>query len=123
MARPSDSFWDAVRTVESGGDDDAVGDNGKAIGPLQIWESYYNDAVQHDKSLSSGGKTWNDCKGPGSFEYSKRVANAYMERYATERRLGHPPTNEDFARIHNGGPNGFKKDATKKYWDKVRSEL
>jgi hypothetical protein len=23
------------------------------------------------------------------------------------------------ARMHNGGPNGHKKEATKKYWDKV----
>jgi hypothetical protein len=37
---------------------------------------------------------------------------------AIERRLG-VVTLEKMARMHNGGPNGHKKEATKKYWDKV----
>ena len=32
-----------------------------------------------------------------------------MKRYATKAQLGHEPTAEDVARIHNGGPNGWKK--------------
>jgi len=43
--------------------------------------------------------------------------------YAKEDRLGRPVTIEDIARIHNGGPNGYKKDATIKYWKKVEAEL
>ena len=39
-----------------------------------------------------------------------------MCRYATEARLGRPPTYEDMARIHNGGPNGFSSDRTRNYW-------
>ena len=46
-----------------------------------------------------------------------------MARYATERRLGRTPTYEDVARIHNGGPNGYKKTATYKYWQKVKKKL
>ena len=46
-----------------------------------------------------------------------------MKHYATEARLGHPPTNEDLARIHNGGPDGYKKPATVGYWQKVQSHL
>lgn len=53
-----------------------------------------------------------------------------MQRYATVKRLGRVPTVEDIARIHNGGPNGYKKTATTpaqklklknldKYWAKV----
>jgi len=30
---------------------------------------------------------------------------------------------EDIARIHNGGPNGYKKTATDQYWVKVRAEI
>jgi hypothetical protein len=32
-----------------------------------------------------------------------------MQKYATKALLGHEPTVEDVARIHNGGPNGWKK--------------
>ena len=38
--------------------------------------------------------------------YSENVIRAYVGRYATHSRLGHVPTDEDFARIHCGGPNG-----------------
>jgi hypothetical protein len=40
----------------------------------------------------------------------------YMRKYATEKRLGHKPTAEDIARIHNGGPKGFERNGTKGYW-------
>ncbi len=46
---------------------------------------------------------------------------AYMRRYATVARLGHAPTDEDIARIHNGGPNGYKKRKTMAYWNRVQS--
>jgi len=39
------AFLDALAQVESGGKDDAVGDGGKAIGRMQIWEIYWTDAV------------------------------------------------------------------------------
>lgn len=38
-----------------------------------------------------------------------------MARYAVERRLGRAVTPVDIARIHNGGPNGYKKKATLGY--------
>ena len=119
-------FRDAIKQVESSGNENAVGDNGRSIGPLQIQRSYYNDAVERNPSLQSGkyaGYTYENCKGPGSFEYSRAVAESYMNRYATEGRLGHCPTFEDMARIHNGGPNGYKMEATVKYWEKVNKIL
>ena len=119
----SNDLFNAIMKVESGGDVDAVGDGGRSIGPFQIQKSYYDDAVQKDSSLTADGKTYQNCKGPGSIEYSKRVTQAYMNRYATEGRLGHKPTDEDIARIHNGGPNGYKNPATEKYWAKVKKEL
>ena len=132
---PSDRLWNAIQKVETGKEPNpevAKGDKGAAIGPLQIHEVYYNDAVQFDPSLQSGqyaGYTYKNCEGPGSFEYSKKVGNAYMARYATAKRLGHTPTDEDFARIHNGGPNGWKDNSTPKstatlgYWHEVQAAL
>ena len=46
-----------------------------------------------------------------------------MNRYATAARLGHSPTDEDIARIHNGGPNGYRRSSTVGYWNKVRAHL
>jgi len=36
----------AIIAVESGGDNNAIGDNGKAYGCLQIWSVYVEDANQ-----------------------------------------------------------------------------
>ena len=127
LAKPShDQFWNAIKYVESGGDENAVGDNGDSIGPLQIQKNYYKDAVEKNPALQSGkykDYVYEDCKGPGSFEYSRAVAESYMSRYATEARLGRPPTYEDMARIHNGGPNGYKEESTVEYWEKVKKIL
>ena len=104
---------DAIHMVETGGRLGPIkGDGGAALGPLQIHRA-----------------CWQDANLPGKYEdvadlaYAKRVFAAYMARYATERRLGRPVTDEDRARIWNGGPNGYKKTATLKYWAKVRKEL
>lgn len=45
----------------------------------------------------------------------------YGERY--QRLTGKPVTYEVLARIHNGGPDGWKKYATKKYWRSVKRHL
>ena len=108
-------LYDAIATVATGGcrdPENVVGDSGRAYGWYQICEVYYRDAVEFNPSLSNGGKTWEDTKGPGSSTHSEQVMQSYMNRYATEVRLGHVPTDEDIARIHGGGPNGYKMDCT-----------
>jgi len=107
----------AIRIVESNNNPDAVGDGGSAIGVYQIWEVYWQDAVEHSKLP---GK-YVDCF---NRSYADNVVRSYMKRYATKRRLGREPTQEDIARIHNGGPNGYKKKrATQRYWEKVKRVL
>lgn len=59
--------------VESNGNIDAVGDGGLAIGPFQIHNVYWLDAVAHDPSLRANGQTYQNCRGTGSIAYSKRV--------------------------------------------------
>lgn len=59
--------------VESKGNINAIGDGGKAIGPFQIHQIYWNDASQYDPSLKDGGKTYQNCIGEGSIDYSERV--------------------------------------------------
>jgi len=56
----------------------------------------------------------------GGVTKSKRMIAVYLRHYATDGRLGHLPTVIDMARIHKGGPNGFKKKATVKYGEKFK---
>lgn len=106
----------AIRIVESGEDPAAVGDGGRAIGVYQIWNVYWRDAVE----FSGIGGVYGDCRDPA---YADVIVRAYMDRYAVPRRLGRYPTQEDIARIHNGGPNGHRKEATLKYWQKVHTQM
>jgi hypothetical protein len=103
----------AVHQVESSGRTGGkiIGDNGKAIGPLQIHFENWKDATDFDKSI--GGK-YLDCH---KLEYSQLIFDAYLRRY------GKGKSAEDRARIWNGGPKGNEKSATKRYWKEVKKNL
>lgn len=117
MLRPvygqSAKFLNAVRMVESSGNDSAVGDGGAAIGPFQIHRAYWRDAVEYDRTLLSGEYT--DCF---RRDYAEKVVRAYLKRYAPK-----DASDEVLARIHNGGPRGHLKTATRKYWVRVKAEI
>ena len=117
------ALLDAIKQVESGGDPCAIGDKGRSLGAYQIMEAYYTDALQYNPRLGDGGRTYSDVWGIGSETYSELVMASYMGRYATPGRLGQPPTYEDIARIHNGGPNGYQRSSTLPYWERVMNEL
>lgn len=116
----SDELVTALIAVESGGDDNAVGDKNlknKAYGPLQIRQPCVDDYNRwHGTSYSA-----EDCL--GNRELSITICISYVNHYATEKRLGRIPTDEDKARIWNGGPNGWKKESTRTYWTKVKRAL
>jgi len=94
-----------------------AGDGGKALGPYQIWHDYWTDATEFDKSIGGEYEDVND------LQYARKIFDAYMRKYANSKRLGRTPTWEDIARIHNGGPGGYKKEATIKYWNGVKRYL
>jgi hypothetical protein len=106
----------ALITVESNGNDFQIGDKGKALGCLQLHAAYVQDAAEYAEA------NWVH---EDAFirDVAVHIFIAYMDRYATEERLGRKPTMEDIARIHNGGPNGWKKKSTEAYWAKVEKEL
>ena len=108
-------FLDALAQVESQGKDDAVGDNGKAIGRMQIWEIYWKDAMA--KCPKIGGE-YKDCT---QKVYAERIVTAYLLRYA--KSAVESKDWQTLARIHNGGPKGATKAATRGYWVKVRKAL
>lgn len=104
----------AIRHVESGTcprrGARAVGDGGRAIGPYQIHRSY-----------------WQDSRVPGRFEdcfdatYARKVVMSYWQRhcpYALQTLDA-----QVLARVHNGGPSGFRKVSTANYWRRVEREL
>jgi|TARA_Y100000052_G_scaffold17861_1_gene17467 hypothetical protein len=102
--------------IESGGDNLAVGDNGLAYGCLQMHKAYVQDAAEY------AGRDW---KHEDAFdrETSIDIFIAYASRYATEERIGRPVSLQDIARIHHGGPNGWKKESTIEYWKRARALL
>ena len=110
-------FVRALHMVESGGRVGRImGDNGRALGPMQIHKEYWKDAVSFDKSI---GGSYSDC---ANLDYSVKIVTAYLNRYA-EKAL---KTNdfEILARLHNMGPN-YKKNraATDAYWAKIKKNL
>ena len=107
----------AMCEVESNGDCSKIGKVGE-LGCYQIRECFWQDALEHDPSI--GGKYEDVAKDK---DYAEKVILAYWDRYATTKRIGREPTDEDRARIHNKGPNGYKKDASLPYWNKVKMIL
>ena len=108
-AAPPDSFFRALHIVETSGKlGPTIGDQGRALGPLQIHKSYHADSrVAGDYSRCA------------DLDYSKRVVTAYLKRYAPQAWAAGDI--ETLARIHNGGPKGATKPATKSYATKVKA--
>jgi hypothetical protein len=105
------AFARAVHQVESGGRVGLIiGDQGRALGPLQIHRGYWQDARQ-----------------PGEYQSVTNLAvatatmHAYLQRYAPAALA-----REDWqtcARIHNGGPRGASRTATLAYSRQVISVM
>ena len=56
---------------------------------------------------------------------SERIMIEYwaVHGLAYYRKTGKTPSAEVLARIHNGGPNGWRKPATLKYWHRVKAAM
>jgi hypothetical protein len=108
---PPESFWKALHHVETSSRLGAIkGDNGAALGPLQIHRVYFQD---------SGVK--GSYSQVADLAFARRVATAYLKRYAPRAwAAGDVVT---LARIHNGGPSGHRKTATLAYARKVLAAM
>lgn len=99
--------------IESSGNDRAVGDNGQARGALQI----HREVVEDVNRVYGTRYTHRQM-------HERKVALAVLDRYlwlyARPERLGRPVTNEDRARIWNGGPDGWRSRATDSYAARFR---
>ena len=100
----------ALIIVESSNNDLAVGDQGRAIGCLQI-----HKAVVLDVNRITGSHYKHS-------EMTNRVAaRAVCETYL--KAYGKGASTEQLARRWNGGPTGDRKSATEAYWAKVKKHL
>ena len=107
VSSPTRRLFNAIRQVESAGDDKAVGDGGKSVGPYQTGLAAFID----------GGGSRGDYP---RLAYDKNATEAVMLRYWA--RYG-AVTDEAKARIWNGGPRGMTKTATLAYWQKVKGAM
>jgi hypothetical protein len=111
----------ALIIIESGGDDSAIGDKGKAVGCLQIHPVMVNDcnrilAQRGSETVYTQADRWDRAK-------SIAMCRLFIEHYCIKTRIGRAPTMEDAARMWNGGPNGWRYTSTENYWEKVKEVL
>ena len=100
----------ALISVESSGNDLAIGDNGRAVGPLQIHRAVVLDVNRITGSHYRHQDMTNRAQ-------ARAVCQAYLTHY------GRGATTEQLARRWNGGPTGDRKTATVAYWRRVQKAI
>ncbi len=100
----------ALIIVESSNNDLAIGDQGKAIGCLQIHKAVVLDVNRITGSNYRHSEMTNRVA-------ARAVCEAYLKAY------GKGASTEQLARRWNGGPTGDRKSATEAYWAKVKKHL
>lgn len=128
---PSEALLDALAKVESNNKPLVIGDNGEAWGIYQLHEEYIEDVNRIEGTKFEH----RDAFQPTVARY---IVFKYLDFYGKlyQKKTGKEPTDEVYARIHNGGPTGWTynvkiggKNApnryanTSKYWEKVKAEL
>jgi hypothetical protein len=105
------TFIRALHQVESQGGLGAIkGDQGRALGPLQIHYEYWLD--------SGASGHYQDC---ANLNYAIYVVRSYLNRYAPEAVKS--KNYEVLARVHNGGPGGHRRKSTLDYWRRVKQYI
>lgn len=104
------SLISALMIVESSGNDLAIGDNGRALGPLQI----HRGVVLDVNRITGSHYQWQQMT---NRVQARAVCEAYLRHY------GKGATPEQLARRWNGGPKGDTKAVTAAYWAKVKMNL
>jgi len=101
----------ALMLVESSNNDLAIGDQGRAIGCLQIHRAVVLDINR----ITGSHYRWESMT---NRVQARAVCAAYLTHY------GKGKSTEEQARIWNAGPQGHKKkQATQAYWAKVKKVI
>jgi len=100
--------------IESSNNPSAVGDNGHAVGILQIHKIYVRDV---NRILGHDEYTYDD---RWDIEKSKEMTKIYLSWYAPKMKLMSKLDKlQTLGAIHNGGPKGYEKSSTLKYRLKI----
>jgi len=110
IAPEKNKLIDAIIHVESRGDINAHNVSEDAVGVLQIRPIMVKEV---NRVLGFDKYTLQD-----RWDKQKSIEMFNVIRHNTPN-----PTNEKIARNWNGGPNGYKKNSTLKYWQKVKKQL
>lgn len=120
------AFFRSIARVESCSQDSVVGDKhlrNKAYGRYQIRQPYLDDVNRiagRDVVRKYGHRlTTRDMVDPDKARYAMRIYLAYYGARYT-RITGKAPTAAVYARIHQGGPDGWRTRVTKRYAMRVQ---
>jgi hypothetical protein len=118
---PSDDLWAAIVQVESGGNAGAYNRRGGAAGIAQIRAVAVKDLnrIARLRGLEARYALADRYDSAKSREMWRLYLAFYGARYT--KQTGEAPTDEVYARIWNGGPSGWAKNATQGYWDRVQT--
>ena len=105
-----EALLDVLACVESNNNPDAVGDRGRALGAYQIHQAYWEDGTR------LLGVSW-PYRAALDPDKARCVVRAYVLHYGADRGL------VDMARIHNGGPSGYRRRSTLSYAQRVNQLL
>ena len=119
MVIPERDLVTALILVESRGNDSAIGDRhlvgNEAVGALQIRPIMVRE-VNRILKIQKSDKRY---KLKDRFDREKTI-----EMFYVWKNFHHKDSDfEKIARNWNGGPSGYKKSRTEKYWAKVQKEL
>ena len=112
------TFIKALIMTESSGRSYVTGDNGKAVGCLQIHPCVVKD-------VNRIYKTHYKLSDRKNIKKSIEMCIKYLKHYGAHytKKTGLRPTHQVYSRIWNGGVYGWKNKATEKYWDKVKYHI
>ena len=104
-----DELIGKIHIVESGGRlNPPDGDDGRAVGALQIHKGAVDDVNRYYKTNFSYSDR-------SDFPKARLMARLYIQMWMEKHKR------EIAARIFNGGPRGWQKKSTDEYWEKVRA--
>lgn len=105
----------AIMAIESGGNNQARGRHGE-VGALQVTPAVVADVNRYYGTKYTLRRMTNRADAVAVFD-------RYLWIYATPARIGRPVTDEDRARIWNGGPNGWRMKSTLPYLRRYRQQI
>ncbi len=122
-ADPDNALWRAIVAVESRGNARAYNPRDGATGIAQIRTVCLTDVnrIARQRGMDVRFATSHRLD-PGA---ARRIWALYLDYYGDQyaKVTGCRPTAEVYARIWNGGPDGWRKGTTRSYWQRVRAAM